>query len=69
MSLIVGGAVAFDSIKTPNGEVADALGGSAVHFALASRFFADTYVVGVVGADFPDENRQLLADRKIDLTT
>ncbi|MEM7260884.1 MAG: PfkB family carbohydrate kinase [Planctomycetota bacterium] len=68
MSLVVVGSVAFDSIKTPHGEVHDALGGSAVHFALASRYFTPTQLVGVVGNDFPDENRSLLADRDVDLT-
>ncbi len=67
MSLVVVGSVAFDSIKTPHGEVHEALGGSAVHFALASRFFEDTQLVGVVGADFPEQNRKLLADCGIDL--
>ncbi|MCA8959509.1 MAG: sugar kinase [Planctomycetes bacterium] len=67
MSLVVVGSVAIDSIKTPHGEVHDALGGSAVHFVLASRFFAPTRLVGVVGGDFPDKYRQLLSDRGVDL--
>lgn len=67
MSLVVVGSVAFDSIKTPHGAVDQALGGSAVHFSLASRVFTKTQLVGVVGHDFPDEHRSLLGDRGIDL--
>ncbi len=68
MSIVVVGSVAFDSIKTPRGQVQNALGGSAVHFALSARHFADVQLVGVVGNDFPDENRELLESHKIDLT-
>ncbi|MGE4601691.1 MAG: sugar kinase, partial [Planctomycetota bacterium] len=39
MSLVVVGSVAFDSIETPVGSIEDTLGGSAVHFSLASAFF------------------------------
>ncbi|MFN0060206.1 MAG: PfkB family carbohydrate kinase [Planctomycetota bacterium] len=67
MSLVVVGSVAFDCIKTPNGRVVDALGGSAVHFALAARLFTATRLVGVVGEDFPDEHRRLLLDRNVDI--
>ena len=35
MSLLVVGSVALDSIFTPFGETADALGGSAVYFSVA----------------------------------
>lgn len=68
MSLVVVGSVAFDSIKTPHGAVDKALGGSAVHFSLASRLFAKTQLVGVVGKDFPDEHRELLSGRGIELS-
>ena len=36
MSLLVVGSVALDSIFTPFGQTADALGGSAVYFSVAS---------------------------------
>jgi sugar/nucleoside kinase (ribokinase family) len=56
MSLTVVGSIAFDAVKTPFGERERMLGGSAVHFSLASSFFTDVHVVGPVGEDFgPDE--------------
>ncbi len=67
MTLVVVGSVAFDSIQTPRGRVDDVLGGSAVHFSLSSQILTPTQLVGVVGDDFPDEHRELLAERGIDL--
>ena len=56
MSLTVVGSIAFDSVETQQGKRDRLLGGSAVHFSLASSFFAHTRVVGPVGEDFgPDE--------------
>src|SRR5688572_12566803 len=66
MSLTVVGSIAFDSVRTPFGERKRMLGGSAVHFALAARFFTDVHVVGPVGDDFADEHTELLASRGID---
>ena len=54
MSLVVVGSIAFDAVKTPFGERERMLGGSAVHFSLASSFFTDVRVVGPVGDDFGD---------------
>jgi sugar/nucleoside kinase (ribokinase family) len=66
MSLTVVGSIAFDSVRTPFGERERMLGGSAVHFALAARFFTDVHMVGPVGDDFGDEHTELLASRGID---
>ncbi len=66
MSLTVVGSIAFDSVRTPFGERERMLGGSAVHFALAARFFCDVHVVGPVGDDFSDEHTELLRSRGID---
>ncbi|HYM46048.1 MAG TPA: PfkB family carbohydrate kinase [Solirubrobacteraceae bacterium] len=52
MSITVVGSIAYDSVKTPFGERERMLGGTAVHFSLASSFFADVRVVGPVGEDF-----------------
>lgn len=68
MSLLVVGSVAFDSVETPNGSVDDALGGSATFFSYAASFFTQPRVVGVVGTDFPEEHRRLLAKRGIDIS-
>ena len=46
MSLTVVGSIAFDAVTTPFGSRERMLGGSAVHFSLASSFFADVRAVG-----------------------
>jgi sugar/nucleoside kinase (ribokinase family) len=60
MSLVVVGSIAFDAIKTPFGERDRALGGAAVHFALAASYFSDVRVVGPVGDDFGDAEYDIL---------
>jgi sugar/nucleoside kinase (ribokinase family) len=66
MSLLVVGSVALDSIFTPFGETADALGGSAVYFSVAGSLLHPVQVVGVVGSDFPVHELEALASRGID---
>jgi sugar/nucleoside kinase (ribokinase family) len=67
VSLTVVGSIALDSVRTPFGEREHMLGGSAVHFALAARFFAGVNVVGSVGEDFPDEHLELLRSRGVNV--
>ncbi len=67
MSILVVGSVALDSIKTPFGEVKEALGGSATYFSYAASFFAPVRLVAVVGSDFPKEHIQLLTSRGISI--
>ena len=66
MALTVVGSIAFDSVRTPFGERDRMLGGSAVHFALAARFFTSVQIVGPVGDDFGDDHLELLRERGID---
>jgi len=66
VSLLVVGSVALDSVFTPFGETADALGGSAVYFSVAASLLHPVRVVGVVGDDYPVEALDLLAPRGID---
>lgn len=66
MTLLVVGSVALDSIYTPFGETADALGGSAVFFAVAASLLTTVKVVGVIGADYPVAELERLAPRGID---
>ena len=61
------GSVAFDSIKTPAGEVSRVVGGAATYFSVAASFFTDVRVVAVVGEDFGDECRNVFEGRRIDL--
>jgi sugar/nucleoside kinase (ribokinase family) len=66
VSLTVVGSIAFDSVRTPFGERERMLGGSAVHFALAARFFTDVGVVGPVGDDFGETELEVLRERGIE---
>lgn len=65
--ILVVGSVALDSVKTSYGSSQEALGGSAVYFSIAARFFSKVSLVGVVGEDFPKKHREMLAERGIDL--
>ena len=67
MSLLVVGSMAFDSIRSPFGEVERVIGGSATYFSLAASYLAPVRLVSVVGRDFPDETIAMLAARGIDL--
>jgi sugar/nucleoside kinase (ribokinase family) len=66
MPLLVVGSVAIDNVETPTTRRDNLLGGSATHFSYAASFFTNVHLVGVVGADWPQEHTQLLADRGID---
>jgi len=65
MSLLAVGSIAFDAVRTPFGERARMLGGSAVHFALAASFFTEVSVVGPVGDDFGDAEYDVLTTRGV----
>ena len=65
--LLIVGSVALDSVKTPFGNVKEALGGSATYASYAASFFTPVRLVGVVGDDFPVEHVELLKSRKIDV--
>lgn len=66
-AILTVGSVAFDSIKTPSGEVARVVGGAATYFSVAAAFFADVRMVAVVGDDFDDGRMQVFGGRSIDL--
>ena len=66
MTLLVVGSIALDSIFTPFGETADALGGSAVYFSVAGSILHPVQVVGVIGNDYPQQELERLAPRGID---
>jgi sugar/nucleoside kinase (ribokinase family) len=65
MTLTVVGSIAFDAVETLHGSRDRLLGGSAVHFSLASSFFAETRVVGPVGDDFGDAEYEVLRSRGV----
>ena len=66
--LLVVGSVAFDTVKTPFGEVDDVLGGSATYFSTAASFFTEVDLIAVVGEDFPEQHIEFLKSRGIDVS-
>jgi sugar/nucleoside kinase (ribokinase family) len=66
--ILVVGSVALDSIRTPYGEVDEALGGSAAYFSCSASHYSPVSMVAVVGDDFPQEHRETLSGRGIDLS-
>jgi sugar/nucleoside kinase (ribokinase family) len=65
--VLIVGSVAYDSVRTPFGEVQEALGGAASYASVAASFFAPVRLVGVVGEDFAEQHVAQLAKRDIDL--
>jgi sugar/nucleoside kinase (ribokinase family) len=68
MSLLVVGSVALDTVETPFGRAADALGGSATFFSAAASLFHPVQLVGVVGTDYPMDALEFLERRGVDLS-
>lgn len=66
--VLVVGSLAYDSVKTPSGSAEKSLGGSANYFSVAASFFTKVRVVGVVGSDYLDSDREILYSRDVDLT-
>ena len=68
MSILIGGTVAIDHVKTPTAEAANLLGGSASYAAIAASYFINpVHLVGIVGKDFPAEHLSLLESRGVTL--
>ena len=67
MSLIVIGSVAYDGVETPHGKVDRMLGGAATYIALSAGYFTKVGIVGVVGEDFAQEDRDLLTGHGVDI--
>jgi sugar/nucleoside kinase (ribokinase family) len=65
MTLTVVGSIAFDAVETPSGSRDRLLGGSAVHFAIASSQFVPTRIVGPVGDDFGETEYAILHRRGV----
>jgi sugar/nucleoside kinase (ribokinase family) len=68
MSLLIVGSLAFDTIKTPFGNIDKTVGGSGAYLALsAAQFYRNTKLVSIVGNDFNSEFIQLLTSHRIDI--
>lgn len=74
MDVLLVGSIAYDSVTSPVGQVKHALGGSATYGGLAASFHAQRLgigkvgLVGVVGEDFTDEDRLILASHGTDVS-
>jgi sugar/nucleoside kinase (ribokinase family) len=68
VSILAVGTVALDTIETPFGSAERVLGGSATYITLAARYFCpDVRLVGVIGADFPEDYLEVLRASGVDL--
>ncbi len=57
------GTVGLDTTETPFKSVSKLVGGSGTYSSIASSFFAETGLIGIVGDDFPEEYMNLFKDR------
>ena len=67
MSVVVVGSVAVDSVETDKRKVEKSLGGAAMYFAHAARYFTDVNLVGVVGTDYDVNDVAYLKDQNVNL--
>lgn len=65
--VVVVGSVAFDTVETPKAKREKQLGGSASYTSVAAALFAKTGLVGVVGADFPQDYIGIFEQAEVDL--
>ena len=67
-TVVIGGTLAIDHVKTPDAEASGLLGGSAAYAALAASFFCRPIeLIGIIGRDFPKEHLDLLERHGISL--
>ncbi|MEE2941169.1 MAG: PfkB family carbohydrate kinase [Planctomycetota bacterium] len=67
-SLVVIGTLAYDSVETVHDRREDALGGSAMYFAVAAAPYVRPGLVGVVGGDWKSSDMEMLAERGVDVS-
>lgn len=66
-AILAVGSVAFDSIRTPSGNMDNVLGGSANYFSISASNFTNVKLVGIVGDDFPKSHFEVLKSRGVDV--
>ncbi|MDR2982074.1 MAG: PfkB family carbohydrate kinase [Puniceicoccales bacterium] len=64
--LLITGSIAYDDIITPRGNGEKLIGGSASYASLAASYFTDVRLVGVVGNDFLNKDRERFRIHEID---
>ena len=68
MKVLVVGSVGYDDVETPAGVRRSQLGGSVSYFSVAASYFTDVAIIGIVGEDFRETDRQLLVSRGVDIS-
>jgi sugar/nucleoside kinase (ribokinase family) len=67
-SILVGGTIAIDHVKTPIAEADNLLGGSASYAALAASYFTpNVNLIGIIGQDFPPQHLSMLEHHGVSL--
>src|SRR5438067_12848190 len=67
MTVLVVGSIALDTLETPFGRADDQLGGARSYFSLAASVMTPVRLVGVIGADLPQQHLETLRARGVDL--
>ena len=68
MSVIIGGTIAIDNVKTPSAEATNLLGGSASFASLAASYYSKpVHLVGIIGHDYPQQHLDMLVDHGVTL--
>ena len=67
MTVLVIGSIALDTLETPFGKADEQLGGAGSYFSLAASVLAPVQLVGVVGADMPEQHLDTLRGQGVDL--
>lgn len=67
-NVLVVGSVAYDDVETPYAKREDLLGGSATYFSVSASLYTQPRLVGVVGNDFKQSDRDVLAHHGVDTT-
>ena len=57
------GTVGLDTIQTPFKSVSKLVGGSGTYSSIASSFFTESGLIGIVGDDFPEKYMNIFRDR------
>ena len=66
-NLLITGSIAIDTIETPSEKRENVLGGSVTYALAAAQRYCPTSVVGIIGSDFPDEDRELYQSLAVNL--
>ncbi|HBN45006.1 MAG TPA: sugar kinase [Candidatus Marinimicrobia bacterium] len=66
-NLLITGSIAIDTIETPSEKMENVLGGSVTYALAAAQRYCPTSVVGIIGSDFPDEDRELYQSLAVNL--